>query len=178
MSISQVRSQAKQEVHPALLHCVMTGEASGICSPAISLGRARSVVSIARAGEFGWHGERMAAGMCRAHGIAHQKVSDRQGLQKALQAAWALNTHSVVEVSVNRDSNVEQHRSIQAAVKASVLRALHIVTTQAEGDVLGKLHSSVMRGSAIRLMLVIVGSVVTQSFRRLPPGHPCCSLHD
>ena len=70
-------------------------------------------------------------------------MSDRQGLQKALQAAWALNTHSVVEVSVDRDSNVEQHRSIQAAVKAAVLRTLHTVTMQAEGDVLSKLHSNV-----------------------------------
>ena len=102
----------------------------------------------------------MAAGMCRAHGIAHQRVVDRQGLQKALQAAWALNTHSVVEVSVDRDSNVEQHRSIQAAVKAAVLRALHTVTSQAEGDVLSKLHSSVTCGSTIRQMLLILGQLL------------------
>ena len=119
----------------------------------------------------------MAAGMCRAHGIAHQRVSERQGLQKALQAAWALNTHSVVEVSVDRDSNVEQHRSIQAAVKAAVLRALHTVTTQAEGDVLSKLHNIVTCVSALRLMLVILGFTVKQALPRLPPGHPCCRLH-
>ena len=84
----------------------------------------------------------MAAGMCRAHGLAHQRVSNRQGLQKALQAAWALNTHSVVEVSVDQDSNVEQHRTIQAAVKAAVLRTLRTVTTNAEGNVLVKLPTS------------------------------------
>jgi isochorismate synthase/2-succinyl-5-enolpyruvyl-6-hydroxy-3-cyclohexene-1-carboxylate synthase/2-succinyl-6-hydroxy-2,4-cyclohexadiene-1-carboxylate synthase/O-succinylbenzoate synthase len=63
--------------------------------------------------------------MCRAHGIAHQRVTDRQSLRCALKAAWALNSHSVVELIVARDSNVQHHRSIQAAVKAAVLRALH-----------------------------------------------------
>ena len=95
----------------------------------------------------------MAAGMCRAHGIAHQRVSDRQGLQKALQAAWVLNTHSVVEVSIDRGSNVELHRSIQAAVMAAVLRALRTVTTQAKGKVLVKLLSSVPHLSAAEAML-------------------------
>ena len=51
-------------------------------------------------------------------------MTERQGLHSALQAAWALNKHSVVEVIVGRDSNVERHRSIQAQVKDSVLRAL------------------------------------------------------
>ena len=168
-----------QEACPALLHCVMTEKAHGSPLPASSLEQAHFIlVSIVRAGESGWYDDSMAAGMCRAHGIAHQRVSDRQGLQKALQAAWALNTHSVVEVSVDRGSNVEQHRSIQAAVKAAVLGALHTVTTQAEGDVLSKLHSSVTCGSAIRQMLVILGSNAKQYFCRLPPGHPCCRVYD
>lgn len=68
--------------------------------------------------------------MCRAHGIAHQRVTDRQSLRGALKAAWALNKHSVVELIVGRDSNVEHHRSIQAAVKAAVLRALHTLTPE------------------------------------------------
>lgn len=93
--------------------------------------------------------------MCRAHGLAHQRVSDRQELQKALRAAWALNTHSVVEVSVDRDSNVEQHRSIQAAVKAAVLRALRTVTTQAEGNVEVELPSSVPCVPAYKAVLFI-----------------------
>ena len=71
--------------------------------------------------------------MCRAHGIAHQRVGERDGLQSALKAAWALNKHSVVEVIVGRDSNVEHHRNIQAAVKAAVLRTLHTVTAQTAG---------------------------------------------
>ena len=75
----------------------------------------------------------MAAGMCRAHGIAHQRVTERQGLHSALKAAWALNKHSVVEVIVGRDSNVEHHRNIQAAVKAAVLRALYTLTPDTTG---------------------------------------------
>ena len=75
----------------------------------------------------------MAAGMCRAHGIAHQKVTERQGLHSALKAAWALNKHSVVEVIVGRDSNVEHHRNIQAAVKTAVLRTLHTLTPDTTG---------------------------------------------
>ena len=74
------------------------------------------------------------AGMCRAHGIAHQRVTERQGLGSALQAAWALNKHSVVEVVVGRDSNVEHHRNIQAQVKASVLRALRTLAPHAHGS--------------------------------------------
>ena len=118
----------------------------------------------------------MAAGMCRAHGIAHQRVSDRPGLQKALQAAWALNTHSVVEVSVDRDSNVKQHRSIQAAVKAAVLRAMRTVTTQAEGNVLVKLPSNAPHVPDYEAMLFILGSTVKQLFCRLQSGQPCCRL--
>ena len=118
----------------------------------------------------------MAAGMCRAHGIAHQRVSDRQGLQKALQAAWALNTHSVVEVSVDRDSNVKQHRSIQAAVKAAVLRALRTVTTQAQGNVIVKLPSSAPHISDYKAMLFVLGPIVKQLFCRLQSRQPCCRL--
>ena len=152
-----------QEARPALVHCVMTEEANKSLLPASSLGVAESLESIVRPRESEWCGGCMAAGMCRAHGIAHQRVSDRQGLQKALQAAWALNTHSVVEVSVDRNSNVEQHRSIQAAVKAAVLRTLRTlrtVTTQAEGDELVKLPSSAPYVSASKAMLDISWSDV------------------
>ena len=73
------------------------------------------------------------AGMCRAHGIAHQKVTQRADLSKALKAAWALNKHSIVEVITQRDSNVEHHRRIQNSVKGAVLRALHAVVNQPPG---------------------------------------------
>ncbi|EIE27179.1 Thiamin diphosphate-binding protein, partial [Coccomyxa subellipsoidea C-169] len=75
------------------------------------------------------------AGMCRAHGIAHQRVTERVDLRKALQAAWALNKHSVVEVITKRDSNVGHHRSIQERVRQSLLRALRTVSAPA-----GALH--------------------------------------
>ena len=75
------------------------------------------------------------AGMCRAHGIAHQRVTERADLRKALQAAWALNKHSVVEVITQRDSNVGHHRSIQERVRQSLLRALRTISAPA-----GALH--------------------------------------
>lgn len=40
----------------------------------------------------------VGAGMCRAHGIAHQAVRDAASLPQALESAWRLNRHSVVEV--------------------------------------------------------------------------------
>lgn len=42
----------------------------------------------------------MGAGMCRAHGIAHQAVRSVEELPRALESAWRLNRHSVVEVSI------------------------------------------------------------------------------
>ena len=80
-----------------------------------------------------FHGLLAPAGMCRAHGIAHQRVTERQGLGGALRAAWALNKHSVVEVIVGRDCNVEHHRNIQEQVKAAVLRALRTLAPHTQG---------------------------------------------
>lgn len=65
--------------------------------------------------------------MCRAHGIPHQKVARPADLAPALRSAWDLNRHSVVEVVTSRETNVEQHRAIQATVRAAVLRALHAI---------------------------------------------------
>lgn len=61
--------------------------------------------------------------MCRAQGIAHQKVTAVQDLTGALQSAWSLKRHSVVEVITGRDSNVDQHRQLQAAVQQAVHQA-------------------------------------------------------
>lgn len=63
------------------------------------------------------------AGLCQAHGIAHQKVTTQEQLAPALHNAWALNKPSVVEVVTNRHSNVEHHRGIQAAVRQAVAQA-------------------------------------------------------
>lgn len=70
--------------------------------------------------------------MCRAHGIAHQKVVHPSDLAPALRSAWDLNRHSVVEVFTNRLTNVDHHRSIQSAVAAAVLRALHAAALPAQ----------------------------------------------
>ena len=62
--------------------------------------------------------------MCRAHGLAHQKVTQPGELAGALKAARGLNKHSVVEVVTSRESNVQQHRDIQAAIREAVATAL------------------------------------------------------
>ena len=75
--------------------------------------------------------------MCRAQGIPHQKVSRCEELQPALQSAWALHRHSVVEVITGRDSNVDQHRQLQTAVQHAVKRAIKLLTTPTPGQALG-----------------------------------------
>jgi len=62
--------------------------------------------------------------MCRAHGLAHQRVTQPGELAGALKAARGLNKHSVVEVITNRETNVAQHRAIQDSVRAAVRTAL------------------------------------------------------
>ena len=57
------------------------------------------------------------AGMCRAHGIPHVKVSTSEELRAALKSAWGLNRHSVIEAITDRGSNVDNHRRIQEEVK-------------------------------------------------------------
>lgn len=42
------------------------------------------------------------SGICRSHGILHQKVSDAKDLGAALKMAWGSNNHSVVEVVTDR----------------------------------------------------------------------------
>ena len=74
-----------------------------------------------------------AAGMCRAQGIAHQKVTAVQELAGALHAAWALKRHSVLEVITARDSNVDQHRQLQAAVQQAVRQAATLLMPAAPG---------------------------------------------
>ncbi len=74
------------------------------------------------------------AGMCRAQGIAHQRVGSLGELSPALQSAWALHRHSVVEVVTGRDSNVEQHRQLQAAVQQAVRHAMRLLTVSTPGE--------------------------------------------
>lgn len=65
--------------------------------------------------------------MCAAHGIAHQVVRTKDDLELALQMAWGLNKHSVVEVVTSRDANVEDHRAIQHHVREAVAAAYRLI---------------------------------------------------
>lgn len=60
------------------------------------------------------------AGMCRAHGIPHVRVSSPEELRTALKSAWGLNRHSVIEAITDRGSNVDNHRQVQATVKEAI----------------------------------------------------------
>lgn len=62
-------------------------------------------------------------GMCRAHGIPHQRVVTPEQFATALQSAWGLNRHSVVEAVTTRDSNVALHRQLQSGVQRAVQQA-------------------------------------------------------
>ena len=75
-----------------------------------------------------------ASGMCRAQGIAHQKVTSLEELAPALHTAWALHRHSVVEVITARESNVAHHRQLQASVQQAVRHAMNLLTKPAPGD--------------------------------------------
>lgn len=72
--------------------------------------------------------------MCRAQGIAHQRVGSLEELSPALHSAWALHRHAVVEVMTGRDSNVDQHRQLQAAVQQAVRHAMRLLTMSPPGE--------------------------------------------
>ena len=73
---------------------------------------------------------RIVAGLlvcCNGHHALQQQQQQQQlpgELQRlshrGLQAAWASNRHSVVEVVTRRTSNVDQHRAIQHAVRCAM----------------------------------------------------------
>ncbi|KAK9805814.1 hypothetical protein WJX73_002942 [Symbiochloris irregularis] len=66
-------------------------------------------------------------GLCQAHGIAHQRVTQHAELAPALANAWALNKPSVVEVVTCQQDVVLHHRAIQAEVSRSVRKAVHLM---------------------------------------------------
>ena len=70
-------------------------------------------------------------------------------LGPALQSAWSLNSHSVVEVATSRLDNVGHHRSIQAAVSNAVQHALQLVSP-----------GRVLAGGWLRPSAVICGPAV------------------
>jgi isochorismate synthase / 2-succinyl-5-enolpyruvyl-6-hydroxy-3-cyclohexene-1-carboxylate synthase / 2-succinyl-6-hydroxy-2,4-cyclohexadiene-1-carboxylate synthase / o-succinylbenzoate synthase len=63
-------------------------------------------------------------GLCRAHRVPFQRVTDLPGLLPALRSAWNLNSPSVVEVITDRTLNVAAHRHIEAACTAAARQAL------------------------------------------------------
>ena len=91
------------------------------------------------------------AGMCRAHGIPHQRVTAAADLAPALTAAWGLNRHSVVEIVTDRSTNLQLHKSIQAAAQAAARAAYRLMlpslplTTPASAFLLAP---AAVRGSA------------------------------
>ena len=60
------------------------------------------------------------AGMCRAQGIPHMRVTSLAELEKSLRSSWALNRHCVLEVVTNIESNVCHHDEIKEAVSRAL----------------------------------------------------------
>jgi len=54
-------------------------------------------------------------------------VTSASGLEAALNAAWGLNRHSVVEVTTRRDANVDHHRAVQRQVMRAVQAAYRLL---------------------------------------------------
>ena len=92
--------------------------------------------------------------MCRAQGIPHQRVTTASGLKGVLEAAWGLNRHSVVEVTTQRDTNVELHRSVQKRVARAVQTAYRLMTVVPEDLVRGpsSAEGSLLSGSGSLLL--------------------------
>lgn len=75
------------------------------------------------------------AGLCRAQGIPHMKVTDMSDLKKCLESSWALNRHCVLEVVTEIRSNVDHHDLIKEEVcneigKASGMGIIKRVRTE------------------------------------------------
>jgi isochorismate synthase/2-succinyl-5-enolpyruvyl-6-hydroxy-3-cyclohexene-1-carboxylate synthase/2-succinyl-6-hydroxy-2,4-cyclohexadiene-1-carboxylate synthase/O-succinylbenzoate synthase len=60
------------------------------------------------------------AGMCRAQGIPHMRVTNLAELETSLRSSWALNRHCVLEVVTNIESNVLHHEEIKGAVRRAL----------------------------------------------------------
>jgi 2-succinyl-5-enolpyruvyl-6-hydroxy-3-cyclohexene-1-carboxylate synthase len=59
---------------------------------------------------------------CRTFGVRHTRVASQEHLRVALKEAFESSRTSVVEVPIDRDRSVAQHRAIEAAV-AEAIRA-------------------------------------------------------
>ena len=74
------------------------------------------------------------AGMCRAQGIPHMRVTSLTELERSLQSSWALNRHCVLEVITNIDSNVGHHEDIKEAVLESLAALDHLAAPETPAD--------------------------------------------
>jgi isochorismate synthase/2-succinyl-5-enolpyruvyl-6-hydroxy-3-cyclohexene-1-carboxylate synthase/2-succinyl-6-hydroxy-2,4-cyclohexadiene-1-carboxylate synthase/O-succinylbenzoate synthase len=60
------------------------------------------------------------AGICRAQGIPHMRISSLSELEKSLKSSWRLNRHCVLEVVTDIDFNVSHHSIIKTEVTESL----------------------------------------------------------
>ena len=60
------------------------------------------------------------AGMCRAQGIPHMRVTNLAELETSLKSSWDLNRHCVFEVVTSIESNVKHHEDIKRAVRCAL----------------------------------------------------------
>ena len=60
------------------------------------------------------------AGICRAQGIPHMRVSSLSDLEKSLKSSWSLNRHCVLEVVTDIELNVNHHSIIKKEVTESL----------------------------------------------------------
>ena len=68
------------------------------------------------------------AGLCRAQGIPHMRVTSMSELKKSLESSWQLNRHCVLEVVTEIRSNVDHHELIKEEVSAELEKFLGMGT--------------------------------------------------
>ncbi len=68
------------------------------------------------------------AGLCRAQGIPHMRVTSMGELKKSLESSWNLNRHCVLEVVTEIRSNVDHHELIKEHVSAELDKFLGLGT--------------------------------------------------
>ena len=67
----------------------------------------------------------VVAGICRAQGIPHVRVTSLRDLEKSLQSSWQLNRHCVLEVVTDIRSNMDHHNQIKERVMQGIRSYFH-----------------------------------------------------
>ncbi len=109
--------------------------------------------------------------LCRAHGLPYQRVTALPALGAALDAAWGLNRHSVIEVVTERSSNVRWHRWVQRRV-ARAVQAHHHAAAQAQAGAEegGGPHLEVVGVAWRRFALPLTRALTTTATSAAPPS--------